>query len=230
MYTVYMHTTPSGKRYVGITCQKPANRWCGGKGYPTNKHFNNAISKYGWDNIQHEILFDNLDREDACRIEQLLIALFNTTDSRFGYNQTDGGNSGYHLPKEARKKIGDANRRRIFTEEILHNMSVCQLGKHHTEETKRKMSEAHKGVKFTEEHKEKISQARMGHEVSKETRDKLRKMHGKACRCIETDTVYASTWEAEEKTGVNQSQLGKVCNHKKGHYTAGGYHWEWASN
>ena len=32
-YTVYKHTSPSGKVYIGITCRKPKYRWNNGKGY-----------------------------------------------------------------------------------------------------------------------------------------------------------------------------------------------------
>ena len=34
-YTVYMHISPSGKRYIGITSVKPKYRWRNGKGYET---------------------------------------------------------------------------------------------------------------------------------------------------------------------------------------------------
>lgn len=49
---LYMHICPNGKKYVGITIQEPNQRWRDGKGYCKNKHFYNAILKYGWDNIQ----------------------------------------------------------------------------------------------------------------------------------------------------------------------------------
>lgn len=32
-YTVYMHTTPNGKRYIGITAQTVERRWQNGYGY-----------------------------------------------------------------------------------------------------------------------------------------------------------------------------------------------------
>lgn len=37
MYTVYKHTTPSGKVYIGITKQKPWQRWNNGNGYKNNE-------------------------------------------------------------------------------------------------------------------------------------------------------------------------------------------------
>ncbi len=32
-YNVYSHTSPSGKKYIGITKQKPEHRWSNGDGY-----------------------------------------------------------------------------------------------------------------------------------------------------------------------------------------------------
>ena len=59
-YKVYMHTSPSGKVYVGITCQPTYARWKNGNGYKNNKHFYNAIIKYGWDNFEHQIILENV--------------------------------------------------------------------------------------------------------------------------------------------------------------------------
>ena len=41
MYSVYMHITPNNKRYIGITKQKPKQRWTSGYGYIQNKYFFN---------------------------------------------------------------------------------------------------------------------------------------------------------------------------------------------
>ena len=60
-YTVYMHITPSNKRYIGITCQDVQQRWRNGKGYKKNQAFFNAIKKYGWDNIRHDVVERDLD-------------------------------------------------------------------------------------------------------------------------------------------------------------------------
>lgn len=65
MFVVYKHTTPNGKVYIGITGNEPRKRWNNGNGYRGNKHFWNAILKYGWDNIAHEILFDGLTQDQA---------------------------------------------------------------------------------------------------------------------------------------------------------------------
>ena len=90
-WCVYVHIAPNGKKYVGITGQKPEKRWRHGYGYNHNKHFKSAIEKYGWDNFQHIILFDNLKEAEAERLETLIIALFRTHNYNFGYNKTFGG-------------------------------------------------------------------------------------------------------------------------------------------
>ncbi len=36
-YCVYMHTAPNGKVYIGITSQKPSQRFGRGRGYWHNK-------------------------------------------------------------------------------------------------------------------------------------------------------------------------------------------------
>lgn len=87
-----MHTCPNGKRYIGITMQKVNDRWKDGKGYKTNIYFNRAIQKYGWENIQHDVLFEELTKENAEAKEVELIAEHKTNDIKFGYNMESGGN------------------------------------------------------------------------------------------------------------------------------------------
>lgn len=54
---IYMHTSPSGKHYIGQTKQKINNRFrSDGSGYKQCRVFYNAIKKYGWNNFKHEIL------------------------------------------------------------------------------------------------------------------------------------------------------------------------------
>lgn len=90
-WTVYKHTCPNGKVYIGITSVKPEYRWSNGKGYTGSKYFNNAIKKYGWDNIDHEILFTNMNEKEAKDMERQLIAQYNSNNPQFGYNMTKGG-------------------------------------------------------------------------------------------------------------------------------------------
>lgn len=102
-YIVYMHITPNNKKYIGITsCKKPEDRWRKGKGYYRNIHFYNAIQKYGWDNIEHKILYENLSKEEAQGKEIELIKRYKTNKTKYGYNNTKGGENIF-IGKENRK-------------------------------------------------------------------------------------------------------------------------------
>lgn len=139
-YTVYKHTAPNGKVYIGITFRKPETRWSNGNGYSRHKHFYGAIKKYGWENIKHEILFENLSKEDACQKEIELIAQYKSNISEFGYNKSTGGeltSLGFHHSDETKRKISDSRK----------GEKNCNYGKHFSEEHKRKISEAQKGAK-----------------------------------------------------------------------------------
>ena len=68
MYIVYQHKNKiNGKVYIGITMKKKKKRWgSNGCNYKSSPHFYAAIKKYGWDNFEHNILFTNLTKEQAC--------------------------------------------------------------------------------------------------------------------------------------------------------------------
>ena len=64
MYTVYLHTFPNQKYYVGVTKQALSRRWRDGEGYLGQPVYD-AIKKYGWENITHTILESDLTKEQA---------------------------------------------------------------------------------------------------------------------------------------------------------------------
>ena len=91
-YIIYQHKNKiNGKMYIGLTKQNPITRWRNGRGYAANKHFSEAIQKYGWDNFEHTILYTNLTKEEAGQKEKELIELYNLTDPDKGYNISKGG-------------------------------------------------------------------------------------------------------------------------------------------
>lgn len=103
-YTVYKHTTPSGKVYIGMTGQNPSERWRDGAGYGRTVPFARAIKKYGWENIQHEILATGLTRKEACDTERRMIEKYESANPQKGYNCTAGGEHA-KLTAETKKKI-----------------------------------------------------------------------------------------------------------------------------
>lgn len=134
-YSVYRHTTPSGKVYIGITSQEVERRWKNGEGYLHNEHFTRAIQKYGWDGIRHEIITSGLTKEEATEAEKLYIALYRSYERKYGYNMTMGGETGA-----------------VFTDEVRRKISKSKKGHHYnvgvpfTEERKRHLSENHADV------------------------------------------------------------------------------------
>ena len=173
-YTVYMHRTPSGKVYVGITSQDPEKRWRKGTHYEDNEHFCRAIKKYGWNNIDHLIIKTNLTSVEAAEMEKTLITQYKSNDSQFGYNKSNGGDGciGFKLSDETKKKISES----------LRGEKHPLYGKHPSEETRKKMSEAKKGKPghrlgkpLDEETKKKIRETLKGQKPSEETLKKRSK-------------------------------------------------------
>lgn len=110
-WCVYEHLFPNGKRYIGITSKRPKARWDKGRGYKSrNSPVYNAILKYGWDNIEHIILFENLTQDQAFEKEKELIAKYKTNITRYGedygYNLTDGGEGtlGHKVSEKSKEK------------------------------------------------------------------------------------------------------------------------------
>ena len=131
-WCVYKHQTPSGKVYIGITSLKAEKRWGHGSNYRRNKYFYSAIKKYEWENITHEVLFENLDKKSAEQKETELIALYKSNDKRFGYNLTSGGESGTHPNEETRRKLSDAHKGKKLgpcSEERKRRISQANVGK-----------------------------------------------------------------------------------------------------
>lgn len=101
-WTVYKHTFPDGKVYIGITGMDPEKRWCNGHGYlgrvdgkynqPLIAH---AIVKYGWSNILHEIVANGLSEKEAGNMEKELVEKYQSNNSNYGYNAADGGVGGF---------------------------------------------------------------------------------------------------------------------------------------
>ncbi len=95
-YKVYVYTNKiNGKRYVRQTSKTLIQRaHKNGSGYYSCPIFSKAIKKYGWDNFEPHIAFDNLTHEEANRIEKYLIKILRTQDRNYGYNMGDGGTGG----------------------------------------------------------------------------------------------------------------------------------------
>lgn len=99
LYSVYMHTTPDGKKYIGLTSQyPPEKRFANGNGYAGNAPFYRAIQNFGWDKIKHEIISSDLSADEAATMEIQLIKEYDSTNPQNGYNRSKGGE--IHIEKD----------------------------------------------------------------------------------------------------------------------------------
>ena len=215
MYTVYQHKNKiNGKVYIGITSQKPEQRW-GSQGcnYKSSPHFYSAIQKYGWDNFEHNILFTELTKEQACLKEQELIKEYNSMNREFGYNSTSGGDI-FTMNEETKQKISQA---------MMGNQN--NLEHPCSEEKRKKISNAQKGREFTKEHKQKLSEAAKNRHVpcSEEKKQILKeKSHKKPVYCEELDKIFESVQECGRQLGIPATNITKLC--KGRGKTLKGYH------
>jgi group I intron endonuclease len=246
-WSVYIHTSPSNKVYVGITSQNPLKRWGNGNNYSKHRYFFAAIQKYGWDNFKHEILFYNLTESDAKQKEIELIARYKSNNREFGYNLTQGGDGvkGYVHTEKTKKKIGEVVRERYSTPEARKELSIRMKGENNpfynkqlSEEHKEKIKLSHLGKKrepHTQETKAKISAANMGKKKlhlgvprTAECREKLSITHSKAVLQFSKNgefiCEYPSGKEAALVTGTAPQNISRCCLGKS--KTANGFIWK----
>lgn len=228
-WCVYMHTSPSNKAYIGITSKKPEVRWGkNGANYKNNNHLWSSICKYGWYNFEHIIWEENLTKEDACKIEKMLIAIFETQNPNFGYNIASGGESGFfgcHMSDDAKMKLSKARTGRKFSphsQQARENISRSLTGRVLSNETKNKLSniqiEKWKDDEYRknqiETHKWQTGENHpwYGRKHSQESKEKMRYSHTKnSVFCPELNMMFKSSADAKRQTGIDDSDIRKVC-------------------
>ena len=206
-YCVYMHVNKAnGKKYIGITKNKPEERWQNGHGYK-RQAFYNAIQKYGWDNFEHLILFENISKDEACKKEIELISEYNSTDKRYGYNISHGGEDGHNELWE--------------NEEYYNKQAKERKERWENKEFREHHSEAMKIAMNRDSYKEKQSEGTK----NRWENGLFDKVHCKSVICLETGVVYKSITEASNITNICRGDIGKCC--LKQMKTANGYHWQY---
>ena len=213
LFCVYIHINKiNQKKYIGITSQKPNDRWRKGEGYRECIRFYNAIKKYGWDTFEHKILFDNLSFKQAEQKEIELIALYKTNITKYGYNISCGGSYGGKMGEETKKKISNALKGKKLSEEHKQKLSKAQTGKRNH----------NYGKHLTMETKERIRLANIQHPSS--GCFKSRKINQ-----YDLQGNYIKTWntmgEIYREIGIKHCMISDCC---RGYQkTSGGFIWKY---
>ena len=189
-YKLYVHIAPNGKKYYGITKMEPEQRWANGRGYK-NQFFARAINKYGWNNIQHIVLQEGLDEEEAKELEQYMIQWYDTTNHAYGYNVSLGGESAightHIVSEETRQKMRENNTGENNPMYGRTGENSPWYGRRHTEETKQKMREAHRASPISTV------------------------FAPKSIICTTTNKIFYSIKEAAKYYTINRSNISQCC-------------------
>ena len=200
-YCVYIHTNKiNNKVYIGQTGKSLNDRWRkDGSGYLQKRKngvyyqplFARAIQKYGWDNFEHIIFAECLTKSKACHIEKLLIALYKSNNSTYGYNLSSGGESGSAgcvMTDDRKQKISELIKKCWEDDNYRQNQIESHkwqagenhpwFGRHHSERTKEKIRQAH--TKFF-------------------------------VWCMELNELFYSPEDVKRKLGIDASDVRKVC-------------------
>lgn len=165
-HVVYCIEFRNGKVYVGKTCNLAVrirqHVRCAARGFTYPLH--NAIRKHGMGIVT--LLGNNLTNEQASELEKLSIALARSTDDRFGYNITRGGEGvlGKVYTAEQRAKISAATMGRIPWNKGLKGAQAGSMkGRKHAQDSINKISVAMSGKKpkITSERNAKIAAAKL---------------------------------------------------------------------
>lgn len=227
-YIVYKHTCKdNGKVYIGLTGTSLLTRTgYNGEGYLHKKkngdwvqpQMARAILKHGWDNFDHEILFENLTKEEADKKEKELIAFYDSRNPEKGYNTREGGSNG-SLSEEAKEKLRETMSGRYDGEKNPF------YGKTHSEETKKIIREKNKihsanrdisrennpmwGRKLTPEEREK-RKSMLGKHHSEETKKKMSEARKKWYK--EHPDYKRPPRSVEYKQKMKEAMTGRIMN------------------
>ena len=165
----------------------------------------NAIQKYGWENVHHEILAVGLSLKEANQVEQEMVVKFDSVNN--GYNISSGGGGTYGIPcsEETKAKIGRGNRGKPSTDP----MRLSRYTKEH--------GAWNKGKPLTGEHYRKIAEER-------------KRRCNKPIACYDPETqalvkIYESCSEAARDLGVSKEVISRCAHGRR--RTSAGYEWRY---
>lgn len=220
VYSLYKHTFPNDKIYIGITKYIPKYRWGkDGKGYKGQIVWK-AIQKYGWENIKHEILLETTDKEFIEHEERRYITeIYHSNNKNFGYNINNGGNYAGEISEIVKQHLREINLGKKQSLETIEKKSKALKGRKASEETKEKQSKAAKGRIFTEEHKQHIREALLGKPNPRKgtgmTKEEKKKRHVELERIRRQNLEYREQLKNKRKIKLQDPEYKAQYNKKR---------------
>lgn len=183
MHYLYRITNTENKKvYIGQT-NNPSLRWSqhrsNAKYDRGNQVITRAISKYGVNSFEFDVIATCLTQDDVDITEEQMIRQYDSRNNEKGYNVDVGGNTSPRTP-EISKKISDALQKHYethdgwlkggnLTEEWKENISKASIGKEGTnvgktfnDEWRKKISASLTGKTLSEEHIKNLSESHKG--------------------------------------------------------------------
>ena len=183
-YSVYQHVTPDGMYYFGQS-QNVEKRWrCNGVHYKETA-LQPYIEKYGWDNIQHIVLFENQTKENALWIENFLIETAREdgvciNKNRSGLVSKEEGYKQNQYQKnrdeilEQRRKYYEKNREKIKQYREQNKQQIQEQNKQYYEQNKEQILEQKK--QYYEQNREKIREQKRQYRQRKKLEKQLKEV------------------------------------------------------
>ena len=172
-YIVYQHVTPDKMYYFGAT-SNIKRRWSSNGAEYKGTALYPYIEKYGWDNIQHIVLFKDQTRENALWIEDFLIETAREdgvciNKQRSGLiSKEEGYNKNQMKYLREQNHENEVRKQKQYYEQ--NKDKIKEQSKQYREQNKDKIKEQSK--QYYEQNKDKIREYQR--EYQKQNKDKIR--------------------------------------------------------
>ena len=125
----YIVNTINNKRYIGKAQNIPKRIKRHFNSLRINTHFNRhlqaAFNEYGESNFSHGILKNDIPPDDLDGYDKFYIQFYKSSDERFGYNMTEGGDGGVFVESVLKKLKGS----HTVSAENKKKLSMLRKGK-----------------------------------------------------------------------------------------------------
>jgi len=187
------------KRYVGFTtnfeARVSAHKKLSGRKY----YLHRAMKKYGGENFKFEVIYQSKDVDHCLKVmEPYFIEKFNTYND--GYNLTLGGEGavGLDVPEHTRIAVGNANRKRNWTEKSKKQLRQRMLG-----------NLQRLGSRWSGEQREKFIASKKGYRHSQKTIDKMKQAASTQEYKEKLSKIVSDRWKDSEKRKIQAQKHSK---------------------